>query len=503
MLRYTGHPLVDVGIAAILAFREKTNPADITDADLDAVADFIARQYTVPPLKSFLTVAFVNSGFTQPAFESQPEKRQLYADKVARSYASVQPESDERCIFTGDPVSGISWSVDDSLPPGRAFREHIPLLNGRDIINFVPGGEAGVPVSGRALLAIQFFPMGCAKCGGRLLAVHSENPDIMLHFARSFFRENVSNISKAQASGSAKMPEAPHSARTMLITTFLAIESRRRDALADAAPAAVTAYHLSNSGQSQPLDERNPPLSIYYLPLQVTVFLATVSGGEYRQYWQEIAQRAWQRPPPPKRGNDSAEEAFTPRYNRLYEDLFQLAGNERAFVRTYFLRLPYRYATDDLAKNYKFAPEVHLVSWSLVNLFLKEVIRMSDSRLDQIRKLGDRLADYVFDFKDKQFFRHFFHEQNAEWFRLHLIRANLVAIRAGQAPFLTLDPYTQVFHLELFEEGSETFRVDWKFARDLVLIRMIEQLHAKNYFGNNAELIDDMTKENPEDSTEK
>jgi len=49
MLRFTGHPLVDVGIATIMAFVGKDDPAQITGADLDQVADYI----TVVPDRGF------------------------------------------------------------------------------------------------------------------------------------------------------------------------------------------------------------------------------------------------------------------------------------------------------------------------------------------------------------------------------------------------------------------------------------------------------------------
>ncbi|NOK58670.1 MAG: type I-B CRISPR-associated protein Cas8b1/Cst1 [Chloroflexi bacterium AL-W] len=491
LLSYTGHPFVDVGLATILAFREKTDIATLNDEDMIAVAEYIEQNYTVQPLKSFLNVAFMNSGFTQTAFEKQPEKRQIYAHKVAREYANVQDSAGERCVFTGESASAVSWSVDDSLVMGRAFREHISLLNGRDVINFVSGGDAGIAVSGKALLCIQFFPIGCAKCGGRLLAVHSDNLDLMWDFANKFFQANRSAILQAQTTGSSKLPEAPHSARTLLIKTFLAIETKRLDAIAEEEPAAITAYHLSNSGQSNPLDDRSPPLAIYHLPLQITVFLATVSGGEYKQQWNEIAKRAWQRPPQPKKkGQIRGDEPFTPRYNRLYEDLFRLPDNARFFVSAHFLRVPRRnVSTDDPTRYYTLADDAYLVSWKLVKLFLKEVIRMSETRIEEIRAMGDRLADYVFRMDDRRFFRSFFRENRAFEFRTHLIKANMSAIKAGMPPLFTLDPYTKVFHLDLFEDGTETLRVDWKFARDLVLIRMIEQLYNNGWIGKNPDLV--------------
>ena len=47
MLKYTGHPLVDVGVATITAFAGKQRPEDLTEADLDSIADYIARELSL------------------------------------------------------------------------------------------------------------------------------------------------------------------------------------------------------------------------------------------------------------------------------------------------------------------------------------------------------------------------------------------------------------------------------------------------------------------------
>ena len=78
MLDYTGHPLVDVGLATIVAFAGKDHPGELIEADFDTIAAYMAEQYIKNPLRGFLTVAFPNSGFTQPAFFSQPEKQQIH-----------------------------------------------------------------------------------------------------------------------------------------------------------------------------------------------------------------------------------------------------------------------------------------------------------------------------------------------------------------------------------------------------------------------------------------
>ncbi|HHY94787.1 MAG TPA: type I-B CRISPR-associated protein Cas8b1/Cst1, partial [Firmicutes bacterium] len=187
MLKYTGHPLFDVGAATIGAFLRKRDLSTVTVEDLEQVADYLAKQYTVDPLKTFLTVAFPNSGYVQAAYAKRLDKRMEYAIQVLKAFEPDRPKLGMKCVFTGEPAVAV------------AFRQHMPLVTGEDIINFHPNASAGLPVSGIALLCIQAFPMGCAKCGGRLLAVHSDNNDLTFDFARKFLEYNRKALSLAQA----------------------------------------------------------------------------------------------------------------------------------------------------------------------------------------------------------------------------------------------------------------------------------------------------------------
>jgi CRISPR-associated protein Cst1 len=282
------------------------------------------------------------------------------------------------------------YSILKKLPPGRAFRQHIPLLTGEDVINFFPWGDAGLPVSGEALLAIQAFPLGCAKCGGRLLAVHSDNPDLIQDFASEFLQENRRAIQLAQQSGSKKMPEAKSSAKTLLIETLLKVEQSRRDEARGVPSLLSDSLSLSNLGAT-------PSLDIYHLPLELTDFLSQIVGPNYKTEWNAIAHRAWWLSQPKKKskkgGEDTQEEDTRPRRNMLYEDLFQLPGNAREFVRRYFLRIPVRTRSeDDPRRTYSLRDEAGLVSWKLTELFLRRVMNMDKDRIQQIRELGDRLA---------------------------------------------------------------------------------------------------------------
>lgn len=118
---------------------------------------------------------------------------------------------------------------------------------------------------------------------------------------------------------------------------------------------------------------------------------------------------------------------------------------------------------------------------------------MEQSRIEQIRQLGDRLAEYVNAQNDKRFFQEFFTQNRYDFFRSRLIKANLAHVKRGQPPIVQFEPYIQVF-----EEGDELARSDWRLARDLVLIRMVEKLHDMNWFGTNPDALADELLESEE-----
>ena len=490
MLKYTGHPLVDVGIATITAFAGKDNPAQLDAADLNTVADYIEREYVRQPLKSFLTVAFTsNAWFSQDAYnpdkpklsaeqrDERRHKRQVLANAHLRQWQDAgNPSATMTDIFTGAPVANAGLS--SKLPPGKAARAQIPLTTGDTFINFFPNGVAGLPISGLSLLALQAFPLGCAKCSGRLLVVHSDNESLMQEFAKIFLADNRRAVQLAQAAGSKKLPEPALSHRSLLIDKLLKANVLRREAREDDAHFSITAYHLTNSGQGAALD-------IYHLPLQTIGFLHAMYSDQYRHQWAPIVKHAWElRPQKGKRAQD-----FQPRYNAIYEDLFGLEEPQNAvkFLRTYFLRLAVRYARGktDPRSTYTLKNELSLVSWSITAYFLRRIMNMDKERIDEIRTLGDKLADYVSGQNDKRFFRDFFTARKYGFFRAALIKANTAHVRRGNAPFITLDPYITVF-----EEGDGIAYTNWQLARDLVLIRMVEQLYAKGWFQSNADVLE-------------
>lgn len=118
---------------------------------------------------------------------------------------------------------------------------------------------------------------------------------------------------------------------------------------------------------------------------------------------------------------------------------------------------------------------------------------MEPHRIEHIRKMADGLADYVNRQNDRRFFRDFYTSRNYSHLRTTLLKADLAHVQQGNPPIIQFEPY-----IEVFEEGTELSRRDWSLARDLVLIRMIEKLHASGWLGRNAEVIDESADEEKE-----
>jgi CRISPR-associated protein Cst1 len=481
-LDYTGHPFYDVGLATLTAFARKHHPSELEPADLQAAAEYMQHNYTVNPLKSFLTVAFPNSGFTQPAYEKQPEKRHLYARAVlfafdAEPAAEVDP-------LSGLPAANARYDVKGELPPGRAYRQHVPLLTGEDVINFFPYGDAGLPLSGLTMLAVQALPLGCAKVAGRLLAVHSDSPGLLLFFARTFLKTNLQNVQVAQANNDSKLPEtSSYNPRTLLIDLLLQAEQESQNRNAADEPLSLTAYHFTNSGQ-------DADLQIYPLPLEVGAFLRAALRPAYREQWQALIRRGWQL---------SLRSGDQPRYNRLYEDLFSLPENAATFIRRYFLRRPATRPRDkaDPTAQYDTRREADLISWSLTELFLKKVMMMDENRIASIRSLGDSLAQYILRTNDRAFFNDFWMGRSYGEVRAALIRASQREVRAGRPPLVSLDQF-----LAVFEQYEGTPAADWRLGRDLVLIRLLEGLYQQGWLQQHAEEIPETLAEPGEEEAE-
>jgi len=107
---------------------------------------------------------------------------------------------------------------------------------------------------------------------------------------------------------------------------------------------------------------------------------------------------------------------------------------------------------------------------------------MDDLRIARIKHFGDKLANYVRAENGKRFFRAFASEYKYQDFRQRLIKASEDYVRSSQEPLFTIDEYVDVFERQYSDQAP-----DWRLSRDLVLIRMIEQL--KDWLSRNPDAM--------------
>jgi CRISPR-associated protein Cst1 len=497
-LNWTYHPLVDLGIATITAFSGHDSPAEVTFDNLEKFSDYAERTYFIPVvdekgkssflLGGYLAVLFT-SNFINPSWikKAKKEKRKdeyyyakRYVHKILRSFKYQPDLTLPKCAYCGKPSIRQPTS-------NLAYRDLIPMLTGRRVINFFPGGRSGLPLCGLCTIAIQAIAIGAPICSGRALIVSSDDPFLTLALVKKWLPETMTRIQLSETTGQ-KLPKIGRP----LTRTVEALVSLERERINLGENSGLTVFHLSNSGQG-------PNIDIYDLPANIVRFVMRAQGIRYRQIWQSIIRRSWE---PSKdevnadatlikkhtrRSRKSADgPSLLERRNFLFEDLFSLPAEAGRFIRTYFFQQPTKTGKhSDPRKAYKGWRDAEYIKWDLTELFLKEVVAMEKSRIEAIRNLGDRIADEIASNNDKRLWWDVYTVQNYYGLRNILIRESQKYIRVGKEPLIKFNPF-----LEIFEEGEELARVDWRLAWDLVVIRVIEKLYEKKWFEQNKEVLE-------------
>jgi len=504
MLNWTGHPLVDVGIATLCAMGRKSDPIDLTLEDLDAAADRMSEYYFSGLMTSYLTCVFMNSAYVQPNMSE--EKRKEYENKVLRAHRSSCVANDEvKCPFSS---KGASTSI---------HRGQMPMLTGENVLNFFPAVSGALPIFGPYLVALQALPLGGRRTEGRLLIAHGDDPEITLAFAEKYLTDNLRLLGLAKSGGlpltkgpspdlereqaavdSKKQKKYPDAKApgTLIVNDLMEIYRLRTGGEFGNRPVSVTAYWLSNSGQG-------PALEIFHLPAQVTRFIRIVDAAPYGTRWRSLVAKAWRSPYVKETSDNEGEEKKSDRKRKkpdtlqlpggpgrsrndliadllaVYEHGFIDAVTAKKFLRRHLLR-------DALVKEDVKLRGPEMTDWSLAAIFLKEVMGMDERRIEAVRQFADRLAEHISQTNDKGLFRGLVYSQRPWEVRSVLTKAQRNQAKDHGRLLFGLEEY-----LDVFEADSAVGRGDWSLSRDLISIRLVEQLYLKGFFSReeNRELL--------------
>lgn len=476
-LRFTGHALVDIGVAGLCAFANRPRPEDLTLADLDAVSEFLVDTYYQSKLGTYLSCVFMNAPFVQAKVGKDKRDREI-AQYLRAHRAEADPRvADARCAFSGAHATSA------------LVRTHLPLFSGEGVMNFRPNGETFIAAAGPVVVAVMFLPMACRRAEGRMLGVIADAPDLTLEFARRFLEDNRRLIALALPTERALVHggydrEQPmwdsqkkrykfadvKGPRSFVVAELSAVASRGVPTYTRRIPVALTAYLVSNSGQG-------PSLEIFEVPSGAVTFVLSAAAPATRAAWEDVGRRFRSVNEPdesaaePKRSKRKRASPVPGRAgwtrNGAFEDLCRIfdAGFTDRGLAARWLRRHVLGRIDSRAEDSRYEA-VRSRSWALADLFLKEVMGMKQARIDAVRSFADKLAQWIHDKNDRKLERALFTARDLRDLRRQMLRAQ--GASAEGSLLFGLDEYATVW---LHEDG------DQYLVRDLVCIRVVEKLH--------------------------
>ena len=101
---------------------------------------------------------------------------------------------------------------------------------------------------------------------------------------------------------------------------------------------------------------------------------------------------------------------------------------------------------------------------------------MQPERIEAIRSFADRLAEHIRNRNDEGLFRSLVYARWPGDFRNALTKAQRNEARSNHELLFGLEEY-----LSVFEADESVGRVDWSLVRDLISIRLVEQLHKAGF----------------------
>lgn len=521
LLKWTGHPLVDVGVATLCAMAGKDDPEKLTLEDLDVAGDEIKQAYTDSVFVSYLSCVYtMNAPYTNPKTGKAAREASLRRLLLPHRGPPDEGLSGLRCVFSGQPATHFME------------RSQMPMLTGAGVLNFFPAGLSELPVAAPYLLAIQTLALGGQRSEGKLLIVHCDDPQWTLHFARRYLERNrliidlsrdnrlpgdddPENLLSREAPGGWNKDKKPKDTdakapESLVMDDLVEIVAERKRGKLASAYTSITMYLLSNSGQG-------PSLAIEHIPGAFIEFLYELHGSAHASRWERLVARTWQAG---KRGGSEETEEGAGKTqkkrrkadkpaplrgpgrsrNDLYNDLLPIFENGFTdwqaacrFIRRHFLSNPQKYFLKPHEMERRppgiNREQLDLIDWNMTALFLERALGMNKERIDLIQRFGSRLADLIRSDKvnGKRAFRDLVFTNREGPYRTALARLQLKAAQTGQVLPFSFNDYVNMF---LMADGDE--KVHWSLVRDLITIALVETLHRQKFFedSENEELLD-------------
>lgn len=332
---FTGNPFVDAGIAALCALNQRDDPQQISKEDLISSANYISNLY--PHWQKLRNLFTQNCTPLQPSYKNNEIREMKYKAELEILLQKIVPASSSgSCAACG---------MREVNAP-RIFREKSPLTGSGDLLNYFSFFELGFPICATCAFAVQFAPLYLISNDGRLFLAHSHNTRIMLNLAQDALT-HIRGLAAAGANPTYYSPPFKFSRNdinecVVKLARYLISKSE-----AQTPPTTIRLYSFINSGQLNLLD-------FVDLRTEVFSFIERARLGELSR---------------------NLDELFDNANRNLY---YRLVAGES--IRYFFLQLKERKT---------------IGGWELFELYLKEVERMEKERIEAIKRIGQRLYQYL------------------------------------------------------------------------------------------------------------
>ncbi len=430
-LNFTGNPFVDAGIYAIEAYYGKDFSL-LTPEELENKIDEIVELYMTEGWKKNIYSVFTgNSKFTNPSIKNKKESSEKYLKDLLEKFSL--PDNSGSCIACGRR---------NALPIRK--REEIPLTGSGKLINFFSGASEGERYCPVCTFAVQFLPLFLYSLGKYFLLFHSVSHKIMQIWAKN----GIKNIREQNSANNYTgcMQDEYKNGENALFHIVEETIREQEDILPEENPS-ITAYIFSNYGQNP------PPMRMIHLPNNVFRFLVYIQRID-NVSWRKIVHKGY--------GILKKEDDYKWRNNRVYKNLLDGVSIIRFFL--------------SKDKN-------TIGNWEIFSYYLKEVREMDEKRIDVLKKVGDKIANYIE--KSDNTKRLFTLEtaKSYEGIRNILLKITKDMITNGMdVPLFTTDEFLN----DLFPEGA----LKWKETRDILLFRIYEKL--SDYLKSKKEIIEEI-----------
>ncbi|MCK9282001.1 MAG: type I-B CRISPR-associated protein Cas8b1/Cst1 [Melioribacteraceae bacterium] len=427
---WTGNPFVDSGISAIMVYNNRTKPEEITRDDLSNTKELLLNLFLQEQWVKGLNTIFTSNSHVTHASASSREKKKERLEKFLDPLLEISDEdlSGDNCISCGKHKATTLLS-----------RTSLPLI-GYENSNYFSHFSFGADYCAMCAFAAQCSPLVTYKVGKFFGIIHSNNPRVLLIWAKKSIDNILRQISIANYDGiyNEKYSNSYNALFHLTNEIILSYEERWKET-----NTSLRLYLFNN--YTQPPKPPDNVVEIHDLPASVFRFLLEVKASSEFSDWQFVVGRAYYK---------SKKEIEEP-YKKLSNTVYQKLMRYESILQNFFSM-----------KN-----RLTFCKWNLVTIYLKEILDMSTTRINSIKKIADDIAEIIRNHPNGkkrltqlETAKYYDHFRNVLF---RLVKENIV--QKADSPLITFDDYVE----NLFPEGYK----GWTETRDLILFRLYETLH--------------------------